>query len=61
VGPGTGAYVTFTQGSHGTLFDPTASRAATVEMQTQAVLFAYSATQPGGPYVVVSDTTVIEP
>jgi hypothetical protein len=61
VGPGTGAYVTFTQGSHGTLFDPTASMAATVEMQTQAVLFAYSAVQPGGPFVVVSNTAVIEP
>ena len=38
VGPGTGAYVTFTQGSHGTLFDPTASPAATVEMQGEAII-----------------------
>ena len=32
-----------TAGSHGSLFDPTASPAATVEMQTQAVKFAASA------------------
>jgi len=25
------------------------------------VLFAYSAVQPGGPFVVVSNTAVIEP
>jgi hypothetical protein len=61
VGPGQGAYVAFTQGSHGSLFDPTASLAATVEMQRQSVLFAASAVQPGGPFVVITDPTVIQP
>jgi hypothetical protein len=61
VGPGQGAYVAFTKGSHGSLFDPTASLAATVEMQRQSVLFALSAVQPGGPFVVITDPTVIEP
>jgi hypothetical protein len=61
VGPGDGAYVAFTKGSHGSLFDPTASLAATVEMQRQSVLFAVSAVQPGGPFVVITDPTVIQP
>lgn len=61
VGPGDGAYVAFTQGSHGSLFDPTASLAATTEMQRQSVLFATSAVQPGGPFVVITDPTVIQP
>jgi len=34
--------------------------AATVEAQRQAVLFAASAVQPGGPFVVITDVTVIE-
>ena len=53
--------VAFTAGSHGSLFDPTASLAATVEMQRQSVLFAVSAVQPGGPFVVITDPTVIQP
>lgn len=61
IGPGRGAYTTFTAGSHGTLFDPTASLAATIEMQRQTVLFAASAVQPGGPFVVITDPTVIQP
>lgn len=60
VGAGRGAWTAFTRGSHGTLFDPTASLAATVEAQRQAVLFAASAVQPGGPFVVITDVTVIE-
>lgn len=60
VGAGRGAWTAFTSGSHGTLFDPTASMAATVEAQRQAVLFAASAVQPGGPFVVITDVTVIE-
>jgi dienelactone hydrolase len=61
VGPGQGAYVAFTQGSHGSLFDPTASLAATAEMQRQTVLFAASAVQPGGPFVVITNPAVIQP
>jgi Bacterial virulence factor lipase N-terminal len=60
VGPGNGGYTFFSQGSHGSLFDPTASLAATVEMQRQAVLFGATAVQPGGPFVVITDTTVLD-
>ena len=41
--PGKGVYVSFIQGSHGSLFDPSASAAATAEMQRQSVKFAASA------------------
>lgn len=61
VAAGQGAWTAFTKGSHSSLFDPTASPAATAEMQRQAILFAASAVQPGGPFVVITDTTVIEP
>jgi len=60
VGEGTGGYTTMTAGSHGSLFDPTASAAATVEMQTQAVKFAASAIQPGGPFVVITNPAVVQ-
>ncbi|NJD32305.1 MAG: hypothetical protein FIB04_10500, partial [Gammaproteobacteria bacterium] len=60
VGEGTGGYTTMTAGSHGSLVDPTASLAATVEMQTQAVKFAASATQPGGPFVVITNPAVVQ-
>jgi len=60
VGPGTGAYTFFSKGSHGSLFDPTASLAATVEMQRQTVLFGVTAVQPGGPFVVLTDPTVLD-
>jgi dienelactone hydrolase len=60
VGKGTGGYTTMTAGSHGSLFDPTASVAATVEMQTQAVKFAASANQPGGPFVVITNTSIVQ-
>jgi len=57
---GAGAYTFFSKGSHGSLFDPTASLAATVEMQKESVLFAASAVQPGGPFVVLTDLSVID-
>jgi hypothetical protein len=60
VGPGTGAYTFFKVGSHGSLFDPTTSLAATVEMQKQTVLFAASAVQPGGPFVVLTNPAVLD-
>lgn len=60
VAAGQPVYVTMTAGSHGSLFDPTASLAATVEMQTQAVKFAASATQAGGPFVVITNTAIVE-
>ena len=60
VGPGNGGYTFFSKGSHGSLFDPGPSLAATVEMQRQTVLFGASAVQPGGPFVVLTDPTVLD-
>ena len=60
VSAGDGGYTFFSQGSHGSLFDPTASLAATVEMQRQAVLFGASAVQPGGPFVVLTNPAVLD-
>ena len=53
-------YVFFSQGAHGSMFDPTASPAATVEMQKQAIKFAASADTPGGPFVILEDATVLD-
>jgi hypothetical protein len=60
VAAGTGAYTFFTSGSHGTLFDPTASLAATIEMQTEVVKFIATAPAPGGPFVFITDPTVLD-
>jgi len=59
VGPNEAVWVNFTQGDHGSLLSPAASLAATVEMQSQMVQFAASAALPGGPFVVVTNTSVI--
>ena len=59
VGPTEGVWVDFNQGDHNTLIRTVASPAATVEMQRQAVTFAASAEQAGGPFVVITDTSVI--
>jgi dienelactone hydrolase len=61
VAAGNGAWVNFVAGSHGTLLDPTASLAATVEMQSQTVQFAASAVAPGGPFLVITNPAVIQP
>jgi hypothetical protein len=61
VAAGNGAWVNFTQGSHGSLLDPRASLATTVEMQSQMVQFTASATAAGGPFVVITNPAVIEP
>jgi hypothetical protein len=60
VTPGKGVYVSFIQGSHGSLFDPTASAAATAEMQRQSILFAVSAIAPGGPFLTITNPAVVE-
>lgn len=62
VGPGTGKWSFFKVGSHGTLFDPSASLPATGEMQAQAISFSASAPLPGGPYVGVGlvDASVLD-
>jgi dienelactone hydrolase len=59
VAAGDGAYTQFFAGSHGTLFDPTASLPATIEAQKEAVSFGLTALQPGGPFVVLTDPTVV--
>lgn len=51
------AWVNFIAGVHGTLIDPTASLAATVEMQTQAVTFAATS----GTIVAIGNPAVIQP
>jgi hypothetical protein len=60
VGPGNGGYTFFSKGDHGSLFNPAASLPATVEMQRQTVGFAASAVAPGGPFVVITDPTVLD-
>jgi len=59
VGPGTGAYVRLAQSTHGSMFDPAAVPEVRAEMQRQTVLFAASAVQPGGPFVVLTDPTAL--
>ena len=61
VGPGTGAFVAFLPpASHGSLFDPTTSLAATIEMQSETVLFAASAVAAGGPFVTITNPAVVQ-
>jgi len=55
--PASRAWVNMTAGTHSSLLDPTASLAATVAMQTQAVTFAAS----NGTLVAISDPSVVEP
>lgn len=47
--------VRFTAGDHGSLLDPTASQAVTVEMQTQVATFAAS----GGTLIKITDPSVV--
>jgi pimeloyl-ACP methyl ester carboxylesterase len=61
VSPGHGAYVTFLPpANHGSLIDPSPSYGAFAEMQTESVLFAASATAPGGPYVSIGNPAVVD-
>jgi hypothetical protein len=62
VARGAGTWSFFKVGSHGTLFDPTASLPATIEMQAQAISFSASALTPGGPFVVMGlgDASVLD-
>jgi hypothetical protein len=62
VGPGTGTYAQFVPpASHGSLFDPTASLAATTEMQSEAIFFAATTIAPGGPFVRITNAATIRP
>jgi hypothetical protein len=60
VSAGNAAYTFFSKGDHGSILSPAASPAATVEMQKQSVLFVSSAVQAGGPFVVLTDPTVLD-
>jgi pimeloyl-ACP methyl ester carboxylesterase len=61
--PGHRAYVNFIVGNHGSIIDPTASPAATVEMQTETVSFALGAppAAPPGTLILIANPTVIQP
>ena len=49
--------VRFTAGGHSSMFNPAIDLAVTVEMQTEAVVFAAS----GGTTIQITDSTVVEP
>jgi hypothetical protein len=57
VGAGSGVWVHFLQGSHGSLLSPTASVAATTEMQTHAASLAAS----GGAAFAIANPAILEP
>jgi alpha-beta hydrolase superfamily lysophospholipase len=57
VGAGTGTWVHFTSGSHGSLLSPDASLAVTTEMQTHAASLAAS----GGAAFAVTNPAILEP
>ncbi|MGH8249616.1 MAG: hypothetical protein ACREVI_02785 [Steroidobacteraceae bacterium] len=57
VAAGSGIWVHFTSGSHGSLLDPTSSLAVTTEMQTHAVSLAGS----GGAAFVIANSGILEP
>jgi pimeloyl-ACP methyl ester carboxylesterase len=62
--PGHRAYVNFIVGNHGSIIDPTASLAATTEMQSETVFFALGfppVPAAPGTAIVVSNPTVIQP
>ena len=59
VGAGTGRWVHFLSGSHGSLLDPTASLAVTIEMQTHAASFVASG---GAAFVITpAGSALLEP
>ena len=57
VAAGTGTWVHFTSGSHGSLLSPAASLAVTTEMQTHAASLAAT----GGTAFVVTNPGILEP
>jgi hypothetical protein len=57
VAAGTGTWVHFTSGSHGSLLSPAASLAVTTEMQTHAASLAAT----GGTAFVVANPALLEP
>lgn len=57
VAAGSGRWVHFLQGSHGSLLDPSASLAVTTEMQTHAASFVAT----GGAAFVIANPALLEP
>ena len=57
VGAGSGTWVNFTEGFHGSLLSPAASLAATTEMQTHAASLAAS----GGTVFAITNPAILEP
>ncbi|MEH6456701.1 MAG: hypothetical protein V7749_10285 [Cocleimonas sp.] len=60
IAAGNPGIVRFTEGAHSSPLDPTASPAATVEIQTQLANFQGSAISASGPVIVISNGCVIE-
>jgi len=60
VGPGNAGYAFMSQGGHGAMFDPASPPAVLAEMQRQTVGFAATAVAPGGPFVYLTDPTVLD-
>ncbi len=60
IAAGNPGIVRFTAGGHSSPLDPTASPAATVEIQRQLASFQGSAISATGPVIVISDPSVIE-
>ena len=57
IAAGSGRWVHFTSGSHGSLLDPTSSLAVTTEMQTHAASFVAS----GGAAFIIANSAILEP
>ena len=57
VAAGSGTWVSFTEGFHGSLLSPAASLAATTEMQTHAASLAAS----GGTVFAIANPAILEP
>jgi len=59
--PGPLGAINFVEGGHSSLLVPTPSLAATIEMQTQAVVFAGVTGIPGnGATILIQDPNVVE-
>jgi hypothetical protein len=62
------AFVNFLVGDHGSIIDPTASPAATQEMQGESITFTgqpipvfFPVTTPPGTTILIGNPTVIQP
>jgi hypothetical protein len=65
VAAGSGVFTAVTEGGHGSVIYPIYSLPATFELQSEHVQFAASVASPpyppGGPFVVIANTSIIQP